>query len=42
MWQKSPYNPTCPGGPGTEVYPGVDYLVAYWMGRHYGFFDADD
>jgi hypothetical protein len=35
MWQKTPYNVDCPGGDGTEVYPGVDYLVAYWMGRYY-------
>ena len=37
MWQKSPYNLDCPGGDGTEVYPGIDYLIAYWMGRYYGF-----
>ncbi len=39
MWQKTPYNLTCPGGDGTEVYPGVDYMVAYWMGRYYGLID---
>ncbi len=26
---------------GYKVYPGVDYLVAYWMGRYYGFIDSD-
>ncbi len=35
MWQKSPYNIDCPGGDGTEVYPGIDYMIAYWMGRYY-------
>jgi len=35
MWQKTPYNIDCPGGDGTEVYPGIDYLLAYWMGRYY-------
>jgi len=35
MWQKSPYNLDCAGGDGTEVYPGVDYLLSYWMGRYY-------
>ena len=39
MWQKTPYNIDCPGGDGTEVYPGVDYMVAYWMGRYYSFID---
>ncbi|MCZ7585470.1 MAG: hypothetical protein M5R36_20200 [Deltaproteobacteria bacterium] len=35
MWQKTPYNIDCAGGDGHEVYPGVDYLTAYWMGRYY-------
>ena len=26
---------------GYKVYPGVDYLIAYWMGRYYGFIDPD-
>jgi len=39
MWQKSPYNITCPGGDGTEVYPGIDYMIAYWMGRYYNLID---
>ncbi len=37
MWQKSPYNITCPGGDGTEVYPGIDYIIPYWMGRYFSF-----
>jgi hypothetical protein len=39
MWQKSPYNLDCPGGDGTEVYPGVDYMLSYWMGRYYDLID---
>lgn len=35
MWQKTPYNLDCIGGDGTEVYPGNDYLLPYWMGRYY-------
>lgn len=35
MWQKTPYNLICEGGDGTEVYPGIDYLLAYWLGRYY-------
>ena len=39
MWQKTPYNLDCPGGDGTEVYPGVDYMLSYWMGRYYDLID---
>ncbi|MBZ0274166.1 hypothetical protein K8I61_19155 [bacterium] len=39
MWQKTPYNLDCAGGPGTEVYPGVDYMLAYWMGRYFDLID---
>lgn len=35
MWQKTPYTLTCPGGDGTEVYPGIDYMIAYWIMRYY-------
>ena len=24
-------------GDGSEVYPGIDYMIAYWMMRYYGF-----
>ncbi|MFP5247180.1 MAG: hypothetical protein ACLGH0_10840, partial [Thermoanaerobaculia bacterium] len=27
---------------GFIVYPGADYLVAYWMGRHHGFLKSSD
>ncbi|MBN2361142.1 MAG: hypothetical protein JXR83_16925 [Deltaproteobacteria bacterium] len=39
-WQRHPWN-LRGGGNGTQVYPGVDYLIAYWMGRYHGFI-ADD
>ncbi|MCB9479507.1 MAG: hypothetical protein H6683_07465 [Deltaproteobacteria bacterium] len=37
MWQKTPYTLNCDEGDGTEVYPGIDYMVAYWMMRYYDF-----
>lgn len=30
------------GPAGLVVYPGVDYLAAYWMGRHHGFLRPED
>ncbi len=39
MWQKNPYYIECPGGDGTEVYPGIDFMLAYWMGRYYNLID---
>ena len=35
IWQKNPYIIECHGGDGREVYPGIDYMIAYWMGRYY-------
>jgi len=29
-------------GPEVLVYPGADYLLAYWMGRYYGFLGPED
>ena len=29
------------GGDLTRSYPGVDFLAAYWIGRHHGFVDDD-
>jgi len=40
MWQRSP-RVTFDGGDPRVVFPGVDYLVAYWLGRRSGFI-ADD
>jgi len=36
FWQRHPWN-LRGGGANNHVYPGVDYLVAYWMGRYHGF-----
>jgi len=40
IWQRHPWG-LLDGGNPAETYPGVDYLVAYWMGRHHGYV-ADD
>ena len=39
-WQRGAWQEVDPGLP-TEVYPGVDYLAAYWLARASGFL-ADD
>ncbi len=36
VWERHPWKLLDPGTPNL-VYPGIDYLLAYWMGRHYGF-----
>jgi hypothetical protein len=41
LWQRSPYEVSCGGGDGRTVNPGIDYLVAYWMGRYHGFLGPD-
>ena len=38
-WQRNPFQLSCGGGNPRQVYPGVDYLLAYWMGRYYGVID---
>lgn len=40
VWERQPWKLYDPGIP-NQVYGGVDYLTAYWMGRYYGFI-ADD
>jgi hypothetical protein len=40
MWQRSPYAYRSPEDLRIE-YPGVDYLVAYWMGRYHGLVASD-
>jgi hypothetical protein len=35
LWQRSPFL-LRGGGDGTVETAGIDYLLAYWMGRHYG------
>ncbi len=39
-WQRGPWTETDPGNP-SEVFPGVDYLAAYWLGRAEGFLTDD-
>jgi hypothetical protein len=36
IWQRDPWE-LVGGGDLQQTYPGVDYLVAYWMGRRHGF-----
>jgi hypothetical protein len=40
IWQRQPWQLLDSGDP-LEVYPGVDYLAAYWAGRRHGFIDDD-
>ena len=40
-WQTRPYE-ICGGSDPAFEYPGEDYLIAYWLGRYYGFIDATD
>lgn len=40
MWQRHPWKLTDAGDP-TEVFPGIDYLAAYWAGRHHGLVEDD-
>lgn len=40
IWQRHPWG-LLDGGNPAVTYPGVDYLVAYWLGRHHGYI-ADD
>jgi hypothetical protein len=40
MWQRHPWALLDPGDPSLTA-PGVDYLVAYWLGRHHGYITED-
>jgi hypothetical protein len=40
IWQRDPFGLSTPGDP-KKVYPGGDYLLAYWMGRHHKFLTDD-
>lgn len=43
LWQRSPYKAhCCQDSDPARVFPGVDYLLAYWMGRWHGFLSEDD
>lgn len=39
-WERQPWKLVDDGTPNL-VYGGVDYLIAYWLGRHYGFIHDD-
>ncbi len=40
LWQRQPWQ-LSDGGDPRQVYPGVDYLAAYWAGRRHGFIAED-
>jgi hypothetical protein len=40
VWERHPWKLEHPGVP-HRVYPGIDYLLAYWLGRYYGFIEDD-
>ncbi len=40
IWQRQPWQ-LQDGGDPLLVYPGVDYLAAYWSGRYHGFVSED-
>jgi hypothetical protein len=40
LWQKDPWEISKEGEP-RMMLPAIDYLVAYWLGRHHGFIDDD-
>jgi hypothetical protein len=41
IWQRQPWQLSDPGDLHL-MYPGVDYLAAYWAGRYHGFLSEDD
>lgn len=40
LWEKNPWKLKEDAIP-NFVYPGVDYLIAYWMARYYGYLEDD-
>ncbi len=42
LWQRTPHHLQCYGWLPQHVQPGVDYLIAYWMGRYYDFLEPHD
>jgi hypothetical protein len=40
IWQRQPWQ-LQEGGDPRQVYPGVDYLAAYWAARRHGFIEDD-
>jgi len=41
LWQHNPFVLTTLNPAPQMVYPGTDYLLAYWMARHYGYLTDD-
>ena len=40
IWQRHPFE-LVNGGDPRKVFSGVDYMIVYWMGRHYGYIEDD-
>lgn len=40
LWQRHPWDLVEPGDE-SQTYPGIDYLVAYWLGRHHELIEDD-
>jgi hypothetical protein len=40
IWERNPWTLTDPGAD-YLVFPGIDYLISYWMGRYFGFLRDD-
>lgn len=40
IWQRKPFTLDTSGDP-RKVYPGVDFMLPYWMGRRHGFYGDD-
>jgi len=40
LWERNPWKLVGNLEP-NKLYPGVDYLIAYWMARHYGYVEDD-
>jgi len=40
IWQRQPFGLKTAGDP-KKVYPGVDFMLPYWMARHHKFLDDD-
>ena len=40
MWERNPWKLVEVLEP-NKLYPGIDYLVTYWMARYYGYLQDD-
>lgn len=40
LWERHPWKLQQPGS-ANATYPSIDYLLAYWLGRYYGFISED-